>query len=89
MSETDTRVWHSDEDFIAAWQSAGTAEEVAENLGLKLASVHARSRHMRENGVPLKEHPRNTRTQKKDEAYWALMANIARAALPTSDETSE
>lgn len=87
MSETK-RVWHDDTTFIAAWQSAGSAQEVATNLNLKLASVQARSRHMRDNGVPLKEFPKHV-TTKKDEAYWAEMARLARSALPEGSDEEE
>lgn len=80
------RTWHDDSSFVAAWQSAGSAEEVAGNLNLMVTSVNTRARNMRKKGVPLKHFPKKRVSTVKDDAYWAAIAAEARAAMPAGDE---
>jgi hypothetical protein len=46
------------EDFIKAWQTSNSAEEVAEKLRMPKAIAHARASNYRTLGVKLKKMPR-------------------------------
>src|SRR5262249_4333794 len=48
----------SAEEFITAWEQAGSAEEVVEKLGMPKAIVHARASTYRSAGIKLKKMPR-------------------------------
>ena len=58
MEETqvtqEKRAWVDDQEFIAAWEQGSSEAEVADALGLKLASVQQRARNLRNKGVNLK-----------------------------------
>ena len=47
-----------DAEFVQKWQSAESADEVANHFGLQRASVNARACGLREKGVRLKKFPR-------------------------------
>ena len=42
------------EDFVEAWQTSDTRQEVADKTGLSVASASARAGWFRKQGVPLK-----------------------------------
>lgn len=46
----------SPEDFVIAWNSSDSAQEVAEKLNWDIGLVHARASKYRKKGVKLKEH---------------------------------
>lgn len=50
----------SPEQFVYAWQTSRSADEVAEKLKMPKPIVHARASSYREKGVPLKKMPRHT-----------------------------
>lgn len=91
MEETqatqDKRTWVEDEVFISAWEQGSSEAEVADALGLKLASVQQRARNLRTKGVNLKEYPK--RNGKKGAAYYARLEQL-RAGLNTQggDDTN-
>jgi len=89
----DKRSWCSDEDFVAAWQNEEfeSAEAVATHLGLKVGSVQTRARNISKHFVeagyqPLREFPKRTVT-KKDQAYWAKLAEAT--GLSSDEESSD
>ena len=70
----DKRTWVDDEVFISAWEQGSSEAEVADALGLKLASVQQRARNLRTKGVNLKEYPK--RNGKKGDAYYARLEQM-------------
>ena len=76
----DKRAWVDDMEFISAWEQGSSEAEVADALGLKLASVQQRARNLRTKGVNLKEYPK--RNGKKGAAYYARLEQL-RAGLNT------
>lgn len=48
----------NDRDFVIAWQTGSTLEEVASKLSLPRCSVQARANWFRREGVNLKRFPR-------------------------------
>ena len=76
----DKRTWVDDMEFISAWEQGSSEAEVADALGLKLASVQQRARNLRNKGVNLKEYPK--RNGKKGDAYYARLEQL-RANLNT------
>lgn len=82
MEETqatqEKRTWVDDMEFISAWEQGSSEAEVADALGLKLASVQQRARNLRNKGVNLKEYPK--RNGKKGAAYYARLEQL-RAGL--------
>lgn len=76
----DKRNWVDDMEFISAWEQGSSEAEVADALGLKLASVQQRARNLRTKGVNLKEYPK--RNGKKGAAYYARLEQL-RAGLNT------
>ena len=77
--ETKSRKIVPDPEFVKTWQKAGSADEVAEALGLKRASVNARACNLREKGVRLKKFPRAPAfgRQPRDESYYADLMALA------------
>lgn len=45
-------------DFVKVWQESGSAQEVADKLGVPKHIVLARSAQYRKNNIPLKKMPR-------------------------------
>ena len=76
----DKRTWVDDMEFISAWEQGSSEAEVADALGLKVASVQQRARNLRNHGVNLKEYPK--RNGKKGAAYYARLEQL-RAGLNT------
>jgi len=70
----EKRTWVDDEVFISTWEQGSSEAEVADALGLKLASVQQRARNLRNHGVNLKEYPK--RNGKKGKAYYARLEQI-------------
>ncbi len=68
-----------DAEFVQKWQSAESAQAVADDLGLQRASVNARACGLREKGVRLKKFPRAPAfgRQPRDESYYADLAALA------------
>ena len=73
----EKRTWVEDEVFISTWEQGSSEAEVADALGLKLASVQQRARNLRNHGVNLKEYPK--RNGKKGTAYYARLEQIRMA----------
>ena len=68
----------SDSDFVIAWQTANNADEVAEALNLKRASVIQRACGLRNKGVRLKKFPRvNNGRQARGEDYYVNLLEVA------------
>lgn len=78
MEETqvtqEKRTWVEDEVFISTWEQGRSEAEVADALGLKVASVQQRARNLRNHGVNLKEYPK--RNGKKGDAYYARLEQM-------------
>jgi len=68
-----------DAEFVQKWQSAESADEVANHFGLQRASVNARACGLREKGVRLKKFPRAPAfgRQPRDESYYADLNALA------------
>lgn len=68
-----------DAEFVEKWQSADSADEVANHFGLQRASVNARACGLREKGVRLKKFPRAPAfgRQPRDESYYADLQALA------------
>jgi hypothetical protein len=68
-----------DAEFVQKWQSAESAQAVADDLGLQRASVNARACGLREKGVRLKKFARAPAfgRQPRDESYYADLAALA------------
>jgi hypothetical protein len=66
----------SAEQFITAWEQAGSAEEVVEKLGMPKAIVHARASTYRSAGIKLKKMPRKARKRLDVDALNKLIEKI-------------
>jgi hypothetical protein len=53
----------SPEDFIRAWQTSQSADEVAEKLKMPKGIVHARASNYRTAGIRLKKMPRSRKNK--------------------------
>lgn len=84
QANTEKRAWVSDIDFIQTWENASNKQDVADALGMQLASVEQRARNMRKLGVQLKVFP-SQRVGAKGPEYWARMEQL-RAQLSDSDQ---
>ena len=68
------------EQFIVAWQTSKTAQEVADRLGMPKPIVHARASAYRQAGIKLKAMPRGRAKQLDPEE----LNRIAEAALESA-----
>lgn len=91
MEETqvtqEKRAWVDDQEFIAAWEQGSSEAEVADALGLKLASVQQRARNLRNKGVNLKDYPK--RNGKKGDAYYARLEQMRLGLTQPSGDDSD
>jgi len=93
-STTKTVTITSDTDFVIAWQNGTSAQQVADDLGLKRASVIQRACGLRNKGVRLKKFPRvNNGRQARGEEYYVNLLELAAqhgelCEEPASDEES-
>ena len=53
---TEIKKMVTPEDFVTAWQTSTSAQEVARKLGLSHQSVLNRAQNYRKKGVPLKKY---------------------------------
>ena len=67
------------EEFIQAWQSSATLDEVKEKTGMPRANCHTRATYYRTKGIPLKA---IVRTRKID---WVALADLAAHAQEQSE----
>ena len=80
MPRTEYNV--SAEDFILAWQSSNTAEEVAAKVGMPRPLVHARACTYRSMGVRLKMLARVNPRRLDVEALNKLIQQVEERAQP-------
>ena len=88
------RTFIPDSEFVIAWQTGDSAQEVADSLGLKRASVVQRACNLRNKGVRLKKFPRlNVGRLARDEGYYvdlnALAAEHGDLSEPKVNDDSE
>lgn len=88
---TEERTIIPDSQFVVAWQTASSAQEVADNLDLKRASVVQRACNLRNKGVRLKKFPRvNNGRQARGEEYYvdlnALAGEHGELSEPKADD---
>jgi len=68
----------SDKEFVIAWQTGTSAQQVADDLGLKRPSVIQRACGLRNKGVRLKKFPRvNNGRQARGEEYYVNLLELA------------
>ena len=92
---TQAKTITSDADFVVAWQTGTSAQQVADDLNLKRASVIQRACGLRNKGVRLKKFPRvNNGRQARGEDYYVDLNALAEehgelcAAKPETDDES-
>ena len=67
-----------DTEFVIAWQNGTSAQQVADDLGLKRPSVIQRACGLRNKGVRLKKFPRvNNGRQARGEDYYVNLLEVA------------
>jgi len=75
---TQAKTITSDDDFVIAWQTGTSAQQVADDLNLKRASVIQRACGLRNKGVRLKKFPRvNNGRQARGEDYYVNLLELA------------
>ncbi len=85
-AEMQERTIVSDKAFVITWQQANNADEVADSLGLKRASVVQRACNLRKKGVPLKKYPRAAfGREARTPEYFADLAALAAEHGETSE----
>jgi hypothetical protein len=77
--QTRTEYNVSPEEFIRVWQTAASADEVAEKLKMPKPIVHARATTYRKAGIKLKSMPRTGRASLDVEALNRLVDELAAA----------
>jgi hypothetical protein len=70
------------QEFIRAWESSSTAEEVAEILGMPKAIVLARASNYRLQGVKLKKMPRQNKRKLDVDALNTLIEDLKKENPP-------
>lgn len=65
----------SPEQFIYAWQTSESVDEVQQKTGLTVEVIYSRSTSYRREGVPLKKFPR--RSAKANKRDWGALASYA------------
>jgi hypothetical protein len=53
----------SPDDFIQAWQTSSSVDEVSKKLGMPKTNVHQRASNYRDKGIRLKKMPRKLRSE--------------------------
>jgi len=78
-TQTRTEYNVSPEEFIRAWQTSASADEVAEKLKMPKPIVHARATTYRKAGVKLKSMPRKGQGKLDVDALNRLVEELALA----------
>ena len=68
----------SDEDLIRVWESASTAREAAELLGLHPRTAGMRAQRLRDRGVPMRKFPPGPPKSIDVEALTELVKKVRR-----------